>query len=56
MFPTLYKKTSTGAIQQWTISVNGNEIGAFFNTLVKGLVKGPVKGLFREPVAKNGRG
>ena len=30
MFPTLYKKTSTGAIQQWTISVNGNEIVTVF--------------------------
>lgn len=25
-FPTLYKKTSTGAQQEWTISVDGNEI------------------------------
>ena len=25
-FPTLYKLTSTGAVQQWTISVVGNEI------------------------------
>lgn len=25
-FPTLYKKTSTGAIQLWTIGVNGNTI------------------------------
>ena len=25
-FPTIYKKTSTGAIQQWTIKVEGNKI------------------------------
>jgi ATP-dependent DNA ligase len=25
-FPTLYKKTSTGALQEWTISVNGRTI------------------------------
>lgn len=30
MFKTLYKQTSTGAVQQWTISTDGNEVVTVF--------------------------
>lgn len=39
VFTTLYKKTSTGAIQQWTVSVQGNQI-----TTEYGQVDGKIQG------------
>ena len=39
-FPTLYKKTSTGKVQTWAVSVNSNEDGHGVITVVQGQLDG----------------